>query len=106
MSYQTFIVISPKGAFPHFIMAETDTIEHFLGAFSISKVKNHPVAFSIEGEPGEYNRVASKWTGKPFHGTLIVLDTNGKPFPGFDEAFKVIDEIRSTYFSEVPNAGN
>lgn len=104
MSYQTFVVISPKGMFTQFVIDETDTIEHFLGAYSVSKVKNHPVAFSNDGVQGEYNWVASRWIGKPFYGALIILNVDGKPFPGCEEAWKVTDEIYD-YLSEVSNAG-
>lgn len=99
MNYPKFVVISPKGMFLNFIIDETDTIENFLGAYSVSKVKNHPVAFSNNSVQGEPNSIASKWIGKPFYGTLIVLDTNGKPFSDFDEAYAVIDEIYSIIFN-------
>lgn len=109
MSSNAVVVITPAGMITRLIWEAygPDPVEYFLNAkYSVKIIKGHPVAFSIEGEPGKFNPVASKWKGKPFSGTLIVLDKDGKPFPGLDEAWKVIDEIRSIYFNEVPNAGN
>lgn len=104
---ETLLVISPAGMSTRLTFEHPDAIERIIGAYSVSKVKNHPVAFSIESAQGKHNWVASRWIGKPFYGTLIVLDKNGKPFPGVKEAWEVINEIRSTIFNEVPkNVGD
>ena len=110
MSRPAVVVILPAGMITRLIWEEygPDPVEYFLNAkYSVKIIKGHPVAFSIEGEPGKHNPIASKWIGKPFSGTLIVLNDDGKPFPGPEEAWEVIDEIRSIIFNEVPkNAGN
>lgn len=103
MSRPLLIVISPAGMSTRPTFDKPDAIKQILGVYSVNEVKNHPVAFSIESTQGEHNWVASRWIGKPFYGTLIVLDNNGQPFPGVNEAWDVIKEIRSQIFDEVKN---